>query len=107
MGKGVLLRSKHLDRYRTLLEYCPTDINLELEVLRLARCLKVFTADDLHILDPTLDALDLDRRVYGSILHNLSKQGRIKRVGYVPSERDICHNRPVAKWKLVERKQQR
>ena len=91
----------HDNHYKTLLEYCPYDINLELEVLRIARQLKLFTADDLHILDPSLDRLDLDRRVYGSILRTLADQGKIKFRSYVPSERQTCHNRPVGQWEFI------
>lgn len=88
--------------YKTLMECCNGEVNLEVEVLRLARRLKIFSADDLHVLDPSLEELGRDRRVYGAILHSLKDQGKIKFVSYIPSSRQMCHNRPVAQWQFIE-----
>lgn len=98
------LPDREAKHFRTLMEYCSSEPNLELEVLRIAEDLGKFTADDLHVLDPTLDELNLDRRVYGSILRQLKAKGRIQFVGYVPSERETCHNRPVSEWEIIPQK---
>ena len=89
--------------FKTLMEFCPSDENLELAVRAIARNKKVITADNLHVLDFSLSQLGRDRRVYGSILRNLCKEGFLKPLGYVASTRDTSHHRPVMKWEYVER----
>ena len=88
--------------YMTLEEYCKSDQVLELEALKIAQRLQVFTADDLHSLDLIVKALRRDRRVYGAVIKNLQKQGKIKPVGYVQSKRSTCHARPVMQWRLAK-----
>jgi hypothetical protein len=88
--------------FKTLMEFCPSDENLELAVRAIARKLRVFTADDLHVLDVSLAKLGKDRRIYGAVLSKLSKDGFIEKIGYVESSRDMCHNRPVVQWRCLE-----
>ena len=88
--------------FKTLMEFCPSEENLELAIRAIARKKKVFTADDLHQLDASLELLGYDRRKYGSLLKSLEKQGFIKSLGYTASSRSTCHNRPVIQWQHVE-----
>jgi hypothetical protein len=67
----------------------------------IARSKPVFTADDLHILEPLIEKLHRDKRVLGSTLSALRRAGQIREVGYVKSTRKTCHNRPVMQWKAV------
>jgi uncharacterized protein YfkK (UPF0435 family) len=85
------------------MEYCPSDENLELAVRAIARKLKVFSADDLHVLDFSVEKLGRNRSVYGSILRNLCNQGFIRKRGYILSERSVSHNRPILQWECLER----
>jgi hypothetical protein len=89
--------------FKTLMEFCPSDENLELAVRAIARNLKVFSADDLHVLDLSVEKLGRDKRVYGAILSQLVKDGFIRKIGYVASSRETCHNRPVLQFEYVER----
>jgi hypothetical protein len=87
----------------TLFDYCDSDVNLELEVLRIAKKLnRPFTADDLHVLDPSVKKLGRDKRVYGAILRSLGSQGKLCSLGYVKSTRETCHNRPILQWEMAK-----
>jgi hypothetical protein len=91
-----------MGNFKTLMEFCPSEENLELAVRAIVRNKKVITSDDLHILDVSLEKLGKDRRIYGAVLSKLAKDGFIKKVGYVESERDTCHNRPILQWRYVK-----
>lgn len=55
-----------------------------------------FTADDVRDLgvpDPT------SPRAWGARFLTASRQGRIVRVGYVPSRRASVHAHPIAQWR--------
>src|SRR4030043_1199216 len=86
--------------FKTLMEYCPSEANLELAVRAIARSKGVFTADDLHVLDVSVARLGRKRQVYGAVLANLGREGFLEKVGYVASGRDTCHNRPVLQWRV-------
>jgi hypothetical protein len=88
--------------FKTLMEYIPSDENLELAVRAIARNKKIITADDLHILDTSVAKLGRERQVYGAVLAKLSKEGFLNKIGYIASSRDECHNRPVMQWEHVE-----
>jgi hypothetical protein len=83
-------------------EYLLSPSDLEDEILKIAKRFGVITADDLHVLDPSLDRMGLDRRVYGLFLRNLAVQGHLERLGYVKSGRYRCHGRPILQWRFVE-----
>lgn len=82
-------------------EFCPSNVDLELEVMRIARRQGVFTVDDLHGLDESVEWLGRKRQVYGAVLRSLERQGVIRKVGYVNSIRRTCHYRPVLVWEYV------
>jgi hypothetical protein len=88
--------------FKTLMEFCPSEENLELAVRAIARNKKRITADDLHVLDQSVLHLGRKRQVYGAVLAKLAKDGFLIKVGYVPSARMVCHNRPVMLWETVE-----
>ncbi len=88
--------------FKTLMEFCPTEENLELAVRAIARNKKRICADDLHTLDFSVNKLGRDLRVYGAILRILEQQGFLKKVGYVSSSRSACHGRPVMLYEHVE-----
>jgi hypothetical protein len=88
--------------FKTLMEFCPSDENLELAVRAIARKLKVFSADDLHVLDVSVAKLGRERQVYGAVLAKLAKGGFLSKVGYIPSSREACHNRPILQWRCME-----
>ena len=88
--------------FKTLMEFCPSDENLELAVRAIARRLKILSADDLHVLDVSVAKLGRERQVYGAVLAKLSKDGFLSKVGYIPSSRAACHNRPIMQWRCME-----
>ena len=88
--------------FKTLMEFCPSEANLELAVRAIARNKKLITADDLHQLDESVLRLGLKRQVYGAVLARLAKDGFLEPLGYVASSRGECHNRPVMQWRHVE-----
>lgn len=62
---------------------------------RLAATGQPFTADDvrdLGIPDPT------SPKAWGARFLAAAKQGRIRRIGYVPSRRASVHAHPIAQW---------
>lgn len=89
--------------FKTLMEWCPSEENLRLAVLAIARNKKRITADDLHVLDVSVDKLGRAHQIYGSILASLGKEGKLHKLNYVASSRVACHNRPVLQWEYVER----
>ena len=88
--------------FKTLMEFCPSDENLELAVRAIARNKKVICADDLHVLDASVAKLGREKQVYGAVLVKLAKDGFLEKVGYVPSSRSACHNRPILQWRYLE-----
>jgi hypothetical protein len=90
------------ENFKTLMEFCPSDANLELAVRAIARRKKIITADDLHQLDFSLLQLGRKRQAYGGILNSLANEGFLRKLGYVPSNRSTCHNRPVLQFEYVE-----
>jgi uncharacterized membrane protein YqiK len=92
-----------MPQFKTLMEYVQSDENLELAVRAIARHLKIFSADDLHVLDVSVAKLGRKNQVYGAVLNKLSKDGFIIKNGYINSSRDTCHNRPILQWRCTER----
>lgn len=90
------------ENFKTLMEFCPSDANLELAVRAIARKKKIITADDLHQLDFSMMQLGRKRQAYGGILNSLANKGFLRKLGYVPSSRSTCHNRPVLQFEHVE-----
>jgi len=90
------------ENFKTLMEFCPSDVNLELAVRAIARRKKIITADDLHQLDFSLLQLGRKRQAYGGILNSLANEGFLRKLSYVPSSRSMCHNRPVLQFEYVE-----
>jgi hypothetical protein len=88
--------------FKTLMEFCPSEQNLELAVRAIARNKGVITADDLHVLDFSVNKLGRNRQVYGAVLAGLVKQGFLEKVGYVSSSRDVCHHRPILQFRCLE-----
>jgi hypothetical protein len=62
--------------------------------------LDAFTADDLHVLENEIELHGKDRRIIGSILNSLRRQGKISPLTYVKSTREECNSRPVMKWRV-------
>lgn len=63
---------------------------------RLATAGEPFTADDVRELgvpDPS------SPKAWGARFLSAAKQGRIIRVGYVPSRRPSVHAHPIAQWR--------
>lgn len=87
--------------YKTLMEFCRGDVNVEVEALNIARHLKFFTADDLHVLDPSLKLMNRSHCVYGITIKNLLKDRKIKFLRYVPSSRETAHYRPIGEYEYV------
>ncbi len=87
--------------FKTLMEFCPTEENLRLAVLAIARNKGKITADDCHVLDASVLKLGRKNQVYGPILNGLAKEGYLSKVGYVPSSRETCHNRPIVQFIFV------
>lgn len=48
--------------FKTLMEFCPSDENLELAVRAIARKKRVITADDLHQLDFAVEAVEAAKK---------------------------------------------
>lgn len=88
--------------FKTLMEYCPSDANLELAVRAIAKNKRVICADDLHVLDVSVAKLGRKNQVYGAVLAKLARDGFLRKKGYVCSSRDTCHNRPVMLWECTE-----
>jgi len=87
--------------FKTLMEFCPSDENLRLAILAIARNKRLITADVCHVLDYSVMQLGRHRQVYGPILNGLANEGYLRKVGYVPSSRGVCHHRPVLQWSYV------
>lgn len=63
----------------------------------LAESREEFTTDDIwrrlqHPPEP---------RAIGALVMSYRRANRIKKVGYRPSERPVCHARPIAVWKGI------
>jgi hypothetical protein len=87
--------------FKTIYEYCRQDVNIEVEALSIARHLKTFTADDLHVLDPSLKLMGLSPQVYGPKIAKLLNDGKIKFLRYVKSSRATAHYRPVGEYEYI------
>lgn len=87
--------------FKTLMEFCPTEENLRLAVLAIARNKGRITADDCHVLDESVLKLGRKRQVYGSVLKGLADEGYLRKIGYVPSSRETCHYRPIVLFEFV------
>ena len=87
--------------HKTLMEFCREDVNVEVEALNIFKHLKVGTADDLHVLDPSLQLMKLSHCVYGSAIRKLLHDGKIKFIRYVPSSRETAHYRPVGEYEYI------
>jgi hypothetical protein len=93
-----------LQKSKTLLEYCPTNIYLETYAWNVISGLKLFTADDLHVLEKEIELHNRDSRVIGAILKSFERQGKIRKVGYVKSKRkETCHGRPILQWEHIKK----
>ena len=101
MSDYVHLKPPKTVIFKTIQEFCKEDINIELEALDIFKRLKFATADDLHVLDPSLEKMKLSHCVYGSAIHNLVKAGKIRFIRYVPSSRAIAHYRPIGEYEYV------
>ena len=88
--------------FKTLMEWCPSEENLRLAVLAIARNKGRITADDCHVLDHSVMLLGRHRQVYGPVLNGLANEGYLRKLGYVASSRDACHNRPVLQFEFVD-----
>ena len=110
MGQDIWLTVKE-DQYlakqqvtkvhRTLYEFCREDINVTVEALAIAKHLKFFTADDLHVLDPSLEKMNLKPQTYGCSIKTLLKDKKIRFIRYVPSSRSVTHGRPVGEYEYL------
>jgi len=87
--------------FKTLMEYCRDDVNVEVEALNIFRHLKIGTADDLHVLDPSLHLMNLSHCIYGSVIRKLLHDGKIKFLRYVPSTRETAHYRPIGEYEYI------
>ena len=99
--KSVNVKPQNSKTYLTLMEYCPSDVNIEVEALKIAKQKKVFSVDDLHCLDPSLERMGLKHQVYGVAIRNLLKEGKIRFIRYVASNRSVAHYRPVGEYEYV------
>lgn len=82
----------------SLFKYVDSSPDLEGLVLRIAESKGTFTVDDLHVLEPEIARLKRDKRVLGAVLASLKRKGKIRGLGYVKSQRVVCHGRPVLRW---------
>ncbi len=87
--------------YLTLFDFCPCEANLKEEIRKRAKRLGVISSDDLHDLDYSVKLMGRDTRIYGAELRSLAEEGFLKKNGYVPSEREQCHGRPIVQWLYV------
>jgi len=101
MAKVATVGCKKSVVWKTLQEFCPSDINVQVEILSIAKHLGTFTADDCHILDPSLKMMDLKPQVYGVEIKNLLNAGKIAFIRYVPSGRRETHGRPVGEYRYI------
>ena len=83
--------------------FIPTSRDPELlcAALKVVKDLDVFTVDDLHGLEPLVEARGKDLRVLGSLLRSMAERGVIEENRIVRSGREKCHRRPVVEWKRV------
>ena len=88
--------------FKTLFEFCETEENIELAVRAIARNKRIISADDLHVLDHSTWKLGRRNQVYGAVLSKLAKEGFLRKLGYIPSSRETCHNRPILQWECME-----
>lgn len=86
----------------TLLDFAPSNLKLEEYAWNVISGLHTFTADDLHVLETEIKRHDRDKRVIGSLLKSFKAQGKIAKVGYVTSNREECHHRPIIKWEVLK-----
>ena len=96
----LVVKAKKSVIFKTIYEFCKTDINVEVEALDIAKRLGEFTSDDLHVLDPSLEKMNLTTNVYG--ITSLLKQGKIALVDFVPSSRAVSHYRRIGKYRYVK-----
>jgi hypothetical protein len=82
-------------------EYCPVEINVMVEMLEIAKRLNVFTADNFHVLDPSLDLMGLNHSVYGSNIAACIKEGKFEFIKYVKSTRETAHYRIVGLYRYI------
>ena len=87
--------------HKTLMEFCRNDVNVEVEALSIFKHLKIATADDLHVLDPSLKLMDRSHCVYGTAIKQLLKDGKIKFLRYVPSSRETAHYRSIGEYEYI------
>ena len=96
-----VVKAKKSVIFKTIYEFCKSDINIEVEALSIAKHLDFFSADDLHVLDPSLEKMGLRPQVYGTAIKTLLKDGKIRFIRYVPSSRRITHGRPIGEYQYV------
>ncbi len=82
--------------------YLTSNLDLEKIAWNVISGLEKFTADDLHVIERTIQEYGRDKRVIGALLTSLEKQGKISKIGYVKSSRKECHFRPVLQWQVNE-----
>jgi hypothetical protein len=97
----TVVKAKKSVIFKTIYEFCKSDINVVVEALDIAKRLGFFTADDLHVLDPSLEKMDLKPQVYGTTIKTLLKDGKIKFIRYVPSSRRVTHGRPIGEYEYL------
>jgi hypothetical protein len=97
----TVVKAKKAVIYKTIYEFCKSEINIEVEVLSIAKHLGFFTADDLHVLDPSLEKMEIKPQVYGVIIKHLLETGKIRFVRYVPSSRRQNHGRPIGEYQYI------
>jgi hypothetical protein len=87
--------------FKTIYEFCKSDINIEVEALAIAKHLGFFTADDLHVLDPSIEKMNLKPQVYGITIRTILHDGKIRFIRTVPSSRRQTHGRPIGEYEYI------
>jgi len=66
------------------------------------RLLKHFTAEDVswHFENP-YSKKPAEPRVYGAVIKQLQKEGKIRHVGYTKATNKQAHCRPISVWEVV------
>ena len=70
-----------------------------LAVLHVASQRTQFTTDDVIAFAPTLEGCP-EKRVFGSVLMTMCRQGVLEPLGYTQSNRKASHNRPKRLWRM-------
>jgi hypothetical protein len=63
----------------------------------------IFTSEELakHWFRDKPDKIPAEPRVYGAVIKQLQKEGKIRHVGYTKATNKQAHCRPISVWEVV------